>query len=358
MAETQHTTITALSNVRVFDGHGIQEPSTVIIDGEVIATPDTTPTKTIDMQGAVLLPGLIDSHIHLTDTGDLEQMAKHGVTTALDMGTWPNELLQSLIGRKGVTDIRGAGVPATAPGSTHSHIPSMPREALLSGPADAEAFVAARVAEGAHYIKVVADVPGPDQESLNALVTAAHRHQKLVVAHAVTTVATRMAQAAGVDVITHAPVEAVMSEPEITQMLREKRISVPTLVMMEGATASRPGTDYKNSHDTVRALHRAGVPILAGTDANRAKGVPANIEHGTSIHKELQLLVDCGLSTVEALRSATCLPAKYFGLHDRGSIEPGRRADLVLVGGNPVEDIRSTIDIKKVWIAGQELTSV
>jgi imidazolonepropionase-like amidohydrolase len=124
--------------------------------------------------------------------------------------------------------------------------------------------------------------------------------------------------------------------------------------MMKGGVTRRQG-DYSNCVQNVSALHRQGVPILAGTDANMAKGVPANIEHGISLHEEFELLVECGLSTTEVLRAATCLPAKYFGLSDRGSIEPGRRADLVLVEGNPVEDITATRKIKQVWIAGREI---
>jgi imidazolonepropionase-like amidohydrolase len=354
MKETFPTRIIALSNVRIFDGHIIQEPSTVIIHGELIGTPDTVPTQTIDGQGSVLLPGLIDSHIHLTGQEDLEQMVKFGVTTALDMATWPVELLNSLRGRQKMTDIRGCGLAAIAPGSVHSRIPTMPLEALVSDSVSAERFVAAQIAEGADYIKVVADVPGLDQESLNSLVGAAHRRGKLVVAHALTILATSMAQIAGVDFTTHVPIDGVMSDEEVNQMLKDKRISIPTLVMMKG-TALRKGAEYSNCIKTVSALHRAGVPVLAGTDANKAQGVPANVEHGIGLHEELELLANCGLSTTEVLRSATCLPAKYFGLTDRGSIEPGRRADLVLIEGNPVEDITATRRIKRVWVAGHEV---
>ena len=80
-------TIIAISNVRVFDGQKIREPGTVVIDGELIGSPDAIPTETVDAQGMILLPGLIDCHIHLSGPEDLSQMAKYGVTTALDMAT-------------------------------------------------------------------------------------------------------------------------------------------------------------------------------------------------------------------------------------------------------------------------------
>lgn len=354
MEETPPYAITALRNVRVFNGHTIGEPSTVIIDGGYIGTPYRAPTQTIDARGGVLLPGLIDCHIHLDGPDDLKQMANSGVTTALDMATWPIEKLNSLRGRENVTDIRGCGVPATTPGSNHSRIPTMPTDALVSGPADAERFVIARIAEGADYIKVIADVPGPDQDTLDAIVGAAHQRNKLVIAHAVSKKATSMAQHAGVDFVTHAPMDEAMTDDEVNQMREEKRISIPTLIMMK-STALRLGTDYGNCSKTIKALHRAGVPILAGTDSNKAKGVPANVTHGISMHEELELLVESGLSVIEALQAATCLPAKYFSLKDRGRIEPGLRADLVLVRGNLATDITAIRKIERVWIAGKEV---
>ena len=96
------------------------------------------------------------------------------------------------------------------------------------------------------------------------------------------------------------------------------------------------------------------MPILAGTDANTTQGVPYQPAFGASLHDELALLVDAGLSTAAALRAATSLPAKHFGLPDRGTIEPGLRADLVLIDGDPLADINATRAIRRVWVAGIE----
>src|SRR6202046_5107424 len=110
----------ALTNVRVLDSDGLLEPSTVVIDGDRIGTDPADAATTIDGGGRVLLPGLIDCHIHLTDTATLSALAAHGVTTGLDMGTWPPELVASLRGRPGVTDIRSSGTGATHPASAHA----------------------------------------------------------------------------------------------------------------------------------------------------------------------------------------------------------------------------------------------
>jgi hypothetical protein len=106
MASTPSTAIgpvagrTALTGVRVFDGQRLTEPRTVVIDGAVIGS-DSSGAREIDAAGAVLLPGLIDAHIHLHGRDTLRQLVSHGVTTGLDMATWPRELLDSLRGVSG-----------------------------------------------------------------------------------------------------------------------------------------------------------------------------------------------------------------------------------------------------------------
>jgi len=105
--------------------------------------------------------------------------------------------------------------------------------------------------------------------------------------------------------------------------------------------------DQPKSQAAIGALHRVGVPILAGTD------VPApGTAHGLSVHRELELLVRSGLTPVEALASATFEPARAFGFYDRGRIAEGLRADLVLVNGDPTVDITATRDIVGVWKLG------
>ncbi|MFN2565433.1 MAG: CIA30 family protein, partial [Gemmatimonadaceae bacterium] len=95
-------------------------------------------------------------------------------------------------------------------------------------------------------------------------------------------------------------------------------------------------------------LAKGGVRILAGTDAPNL-----GTAHGVSMHRELELLVEAGLTPTTALTAATSAPAEAFGLRDRGRIAPGMRADLVLVEGNPTTDIRATRAIAGVWKAGR-----
>jgi imidazolonepropionase-like amidohydrolase len=164
-----------------------------------------------------------------------------------------------------------------------------------------------------------------------------------------------MAQAAGADVLTHAPLDAALDEAAVAEVVRSDRTSVPTLVMMAGVAANAPvpGLDYRHARDSVAALHRAGVPIVLGTDANQAPGVPANVPYGESVHHELELLAEAGLSPTEALHAATGAAADRFGLPDRGRIAPGLRADLLLVDENPTTDVTASRAIRAVWLAGR-----
>ena len=92
------------------------------------------------------------------------------------------------------------------------------------------------------------------------------------------------------------------------------------------------------------------MPILAGTDAPNP-----GTAHGSSLHRELELLVQAGLSPEAALAAATSVPARIYGLRDRGRIAPGLRADLVLVNGDPSRDITATRDIVSIWKRGVRL---
>jgi imidazolonepropionase-like amidohydrolase len=349
----------ALTNVRVFDGERLLEPSTVVIDGDRIGT-DQAGAATVDGAGRVLLPGLIDCHIHLTDDATLSALARHGVTTGLDMGTWPPELVASLRGRAGVTDIRSSGTGATHPASMHAK--RMGRaQGLVADPDEAKAYVAARVAEGVDYIKIIVDPPGFDEITVRALVDAAHAHGLRTIAHAASRDAVLMAQAGGVDVLTHAPIDRPLPDEDAAATRWFGQVIVPTLTMMEAIVARLAGVapvSYDVARSTVGQWHRAGVTILAGTDANQAPSAPASPPYGTSLHRELGLLVDSGLTAVEALRSATVLAAQHFGLADRGAIAPGKRADLVLIDGDPLLDISAVSRVTAVWCAGLPVAGV
>jgi len=158
----------------------------VVLDGGFIGT-DPTGAEVVDADGGVLIPGLIDAHVHLSGRESLDLLCSFGVTTALVMASWPPPLTRGLQGLPGTTDTRSSGTPAVGAGGPQARIPGMGQDAVVNTPEEASAFVEARLAEGADYLKIVVEAPGrggPDRATVSALVLAAHRRGLRVVAHA------------------------------------------------------------------------------------------------------------------------------------------------------------------------------
>ncbi|GAB3371116.1 amidohydrolase family protein [Amycolatopsis echigonensis] len=186
---------------------------------------------------------------------------------------------------------------------------------------------------------------------MQALVDAARERGLDTVLHAATPGAYHLAVATGARFVTHVPTVGRIAAENVAAMKAAGQTAVPTLTMMEAALARFAGAagDFVAN---AAALHAAGVEILAGTDANAQPGAPAEVAHGSSLHREFELLAEAGLTPAEILRAATVDPARAFGLTDRGEIRPGLRADLILVEGDPVADLSATRAIRAVWCAG------
>ena len=358
-----------ITNARIFDGRQLTEPRSVrVVDGLIAVDDDAAAGGAIvDAQGGALLPGLMDAHVHIDDRQQAAILAQWGVTTAFDMGAKDPGLIVGFRNAVGVASLRTAGFPAGPPTGTHIARLGYPASIGITDPADAAGWVAQRVAESSDYIKVLLEprIPGHpeplDARTAAALVQAAHAAGLLVIMHTTTVDTMRMAVDAGADVVTHSPLAGVFDEALAQHLMDAGTVAVPTLSMMQAIAthwpfpARPPGIDFQHALAAVGALHRAGVKIVAGTDANADPATPARVPHGESLHAELGLMVKGGLAPVDALRAATSAPATLFGLSDRGAIIPGLRADLLLVDGDPTTDIAATRDIRGVWIAGQRV---
>jgi imidazolonepropionase-like amidohydrolase len=346
---------TAILNARVFDGTRLREWTSVRFAGGIITDCATGPTardgdEVIDAEGGTILPGLIDSHIHLVP-GALAQGLTFGVTTALDMFSQADVMAvakQQAGGRSDVADVRSAGIGATAPGGH----PSMMYGPFptLTGPEQAEQFVADRVAEGSDYLKIFGPsgaagpraMPSLDLDTVTALTKAAHSRGLVVVAHINSAAGVGEVVSAGIDVVAHVPVDGELDRA-LAERIAEAGIAVgPTLATIENVQAP-----YSRAEENVGRLVDAGVTILAGTDAPN----PGTV-FGAGLHRELELLGRCGMTPAQALNAATAAPARVFNLTDRGHTAPGQRADLMLVSGDPLTDITATRAIERIWRAG------
>ncbi len=384
-----------IRNARVFDGHRVLGQEDVLVqDGKIEAVGKNLKvppeTKLIEASGETLLPGLIDSHTHAW--GDaLKEAEIFGVTTELDMFTDVKFMQQT---RKDQTegkdldwaDLRSAGTLATAPGGHGTEYGI--QFPTLTSPAEAQAWVDARIAEGSDYIKIIVDDasaygghrPTLSMETVKALVEAAHKRGKLTVVHIGKQTDARAVIETGADGLAHLFADSA-PEPDFGKFAAAHHVFVvPTLTVLESVSGIPSGesltTDAnlapyltgddatnlkrgfpkfpatlseKFAEETVAQLKAARVPILAGTDAPNP-----GTSHGASLHRELELLVRSGLTPSEALAAATSAPAATFHLDDRGVIAPGKRADLVLVKGDPTQDILATRNIVSVWKLGVE----
>jgi imidazolonepropionase-like amidohydrolase len=387
-----------ISHVRVFDGERTLSDVSVVVEGGVIrevarrASDQWRKLPSIDGSGNTMVPGLIDAHTHTRDVSKLQDALRFGVTTVLDMWTpFDERILREAAAHRGdVADLRSSGTLATVPGG-HGTEYGVPIP-TVSGPDAAAAFVAERVANGADYLKIVLNgvraatlgAPTMDEPTARALVIAGHAHGLLVVAHIESLDDVRIAVNSGVDGLAH--IWRAGDEPDLAKLVADHHVFViPTLAVPDGfipgngaALASDPriqpflspeakrhldGLDrtpstpvFRNIDAMVAAvggLIRAGVTLLAGTD-------PPNgtVVHGASLHRELELLVRSGLTPAQALTAATKSTAHIFRLNDRGEIAPGRRADLLMVHGDPTRDITATRDIVRVWRSGVEFQRV
>ena len=291
-----------------------------------------------------------------------------------------------------IADLRSAGFPATAPGA-HGTEFAMVFPSVGTVP-EAKQFVASRHAEGSDYLKLIlngvrsatAGVQNLDEPRVKALVDAAHAAGMLAVAHVETLDDVEIALSAGIDGLMHVWRRGG-ANPEMARRLRERNVFVvPALAVPDGflpegrasllaeprfaSVISKSIRDHLSQSflpktmpidsargnladqmAAVRSLHAAGVKLLVGTDAS-----PGNpTAQGISVHREIELLKEAGLRPSEILTAATSDTAEAFHLLDRGRILPGRRADLVLIRGNPTSDLSSVRDIARVWKAGVEM---
>ena len=388
-----------IQDVRVFDGKVVSRHRSVLIEDGKISRIYSHPvrlsdTEIIDGAGRTLLPGLIDAHVHIPDQAETaaRQALQLGVTTQLDMFSGGDRLKKinqlEAEDRPDLSDLRTAGVGATVPGGHPTQMGGPPIPTITS-PDQAQEFVDARIAEGSDYIKIIHDdgstwtwtnkrVPMLDTATMHALVEAAHKRGKLAIVHALSEQQARDAIEAGADGLAHIFVgDAVTSDfghfaaahhafviPTLSTVYWDCGKSEGPAILadpqlgpfiapefhqrLEMAKPDASKNHFCNGTDeAIHQLLRERVPLPAGTDAP----VPGTT-YGASVHCELALLVRDGMTPIQALAAATSVPARIFRLSDRGAIKPGMRADLVLVQGDPTENILDTRKIVAVWKRG------
>jgi len=379
--------VIAIMDATVFDATGAApfRANVVVRNGRIaeIGTRVRAPrgAQIIDAAGKALLPGFFDVHTHWTPNGvpaltpDVATAyVQAGVTTVNDFHQPPESYEPR---RRWLQTLASPHVNLTArmstPGGHGADWGDQNTTRWVNTPQAAEAGVAAVAAYSPDLIKVFADGwrygqsadnTSMDEGTLAALVDAAHDQGLKVVTHTVTVTRGAQAARAGVDIIVHSLQDRLVDAETISAMRESGIAYAPTLAVYEPVKPGQAAPadmgsprmlqsqrKFQFALDNVRLLNDAGVPIALGTDA----GMPGT-PHGEATLHEMQLLVRAGLTPTQALLAGTANSARAMGvIADRGTIEVGKRADLVLIDGRPWEDIAQVRRTHAVFIDGRQV---
>lgn len=332
-------------------------------------TPDTT------YSGCTLLPGLIDMHVHISAFNkpfgysgsdyahayatlhNAERTFALGVTTLRSVAD-ANKLVALLVWAK-ENGLISTPIPRIIPCGngicmTGGHGSEFPGGGdIADGPWEVRKRVRKNIMDGAQWIKLLTsrreDIPEFTQEELDAAADECHRRNRKIAVHSGMECTIQMCIDAGVDTIEHGTHMTV----EQACTMRDKGIAwTPTLMVyteMAKETAGRTDTAAKSYQRAAEAyrnnfktLYDTGVTVLAGTD------VPADKE-GVVTYKELEYMVEYGITPLQAIQTATENPARVLDLGDvTGSVKPGLEADLLIVEGDPscnIADLRNVVEV-------------
>ena len=396
----------AFVGARIIDGTGaipIENGVLVVTDGRVRAVGPASAVgipadaTRVDVTGKTLMPGLINAHGHVGDVMGLE--GGHY--------TRENLLRQlSLYARYGVTTVNSLGGDEAEGFALRNSQddPALDRArifvagSVIGGNSVAEARDAVNAAAdlGANYIKTRVDdnlgsSPKPAPEIFQAIIDQAHIRRLPVAVHLYYLDDAKAVLEAGGDLIAHS-IRDLPVDDEVMDMMRQRNVCyVPTLTreistfiyesepeffsdpfflkeadpavletlrsperqarMRNSASAQQYKAALQVAMANLGALSANGVPIAMGTDSG-----PAARFQGYFEHMELWLMVEAGMSPMQAIHSATGQAAQCMHMSDLGTLEPGNWADFMVLGANPLDNIENTRTIESVWVASNRVT--
>ena len=391
----------AIKNVRLIDGTGAPAVDNAVIliengvftaAGEGVTVPEGA--SVINAAGLTAIPGLFDMHTHFTGSSSFdhpsmshrtpsydyaearEGFLRWGVTTVRTCGDFAEEMLDfrddAAAGKTPPCPrVLSVGPMFMARGGHPGYTVFMSDPEVLEKASvvvdddtDIEAEVERVCAMGVDFVKAFYahinkmnyphPVPRLTREQLRRIIDAAHRCGKRVLVHADGCLEARVCAELGADFIEHvigAGSENTDYTPETLDIIKRSGAVVSPTIASIAPFDNMPGAApvMDKLRETVRRMHEMGIPLGVGCDS----GIPF-VPFGESVHTELELLVSCGIPECEVLRLATTGCARALGISDTaGGIVPGRDADLLLLTGDPLENITNTRKIALGMMKGR-----
>ncbi|KAG6038316.1 hypothetical protein E4U41_004338 [Claviceps citrina] len=352
--------ITRIVNANVPDGLELKKDDrSAFVGSPGDITSSSRPDVIIDGTGCTVIPGLIDSKV---DTGASEcalpMYVAHGATTAIDSSSSSEESQAMRTAAMHNPTLPSYHASGSAVGPENITLVSMFNYSgvqTVATPDEARKLIHSNIVSNqADFIKIIVDQPGLSMDVIAAAVSETHSHGKVAVAQSSQVASYKLAVDVGCDVLSPVPVDGEL-DGELIRRIVDNRIGIiPTLCFLERALPlwkeSHPEYDFSHALAAVTALDAAGARICAGSSSNNWSNF--SLPFGRGLHDELRLLASAGISNSKLIQAVTSEPASLFKLHDRGLIQPGRTADLILVEGNPLHDIEALSKIRSVWVAG------
>jgi imidazolonepropionase-like amidohydrolase len=358
--ELESDKILALVNGTLIDGTGadpLPDATLVIQEGRIIAVgpraevnvPDDA--QIIDVQGSTILPGFINAHVHLGfDKEKLEAWAQGGVTTVRDLGAFRSADLFSrrdaLLMDNGYARLVAAGPIVTVP-EGYPMVPWGVKGLPVTSPEDAASKINELLDEGADVIKIAVEsgyifsekIPVLSAEEAAAIVSVAHERGTVVSAHVTASQDLARALDAGVDDIAHM-ITNPLYDGLIEHMLENDVYWVPTLELWKNV-----GYGDRRAIANLAKFVEAGGKVALGTDY---AGYNAEFDLGMPI-TEIELMQKAGMTPMHIIVAGTKNGAHVCNLdHELGTLEAGKIADVLVVDGDPLEDIHALAKIRMV----------